>query len=123
MLNLMIGAAKAYLEAREDVTKIDGQHVTGLRESASVADATSKLRLRSDSVLNWLADCCRRSKSGEFQSSIAYKSYVRFSKSNGKRAIGQRVFKRALCDKGYAWKKGNDFNGFVGLRLSGAARS
>ena len=123
VLNLMIRAAKAYLNAREDVTKVDGQHVTGLRESVAVADATSALRLRSDSVLNWLTDCCKDSKSGVLQSSIAYKSYTRFSKANGKQPIGQRVFKRALSDKGYAWKKGNDFNGFVGLRLSETARS
>ena len=122
MLNLMIKAAKAYLEAREQVEQVDGQQVTGLRESVSVADATSALRLRSDSVLSWETECCKKSKTGVLQSSIAYKSYCRSCKSNGKRALGQRAFKKALIDKGYPWKKTNEFNGFVGLRLTEAER-
>lgn len=78
----------------------------------------ASLRKDSDTVGNWLKDCCRMDDDGIATSKTAYDSYKLHAKNNNSLAITSKEFKAVLQAKGVRAKRRSDANIFVGIVIN-----
>ncbi len=76
------------------------------------------LRKNSDTVGNWLKDCCRMVKDGAVTSKVAYDSYKAHAKNNNTTAVSATDFKKVLQAKGFHHKRRSDANVFIGIFIN-----
>ena len=121
VLNLMIRAARDYLEARG--APADGKKMpSGLCDSKTVLAATSALFLRSDTLADWVFNCCQEAVDAKLQSSMAYEHYSKYTRRSDRKPLGPAAFVKAMLDKGHPKVKGRKHNSFPGLRLIDGAK-
>ena len=90
----------------------------GLLDCKTIEEAGSSLRQRSDSVLMWHMECCRKKSSATEQSSIAYASYRKFTRAAGRAPVGQSAFNKSLNDQGFPLQHHREHNRVVGFALA-----
>lgn len=78
----------------------------------------SSLRKDSDTVGNWLKDCCRMLDDGAVAAKVAYDSYKTHAKNNNTPAITAKEFKKVLQDKKISPKRRSDANVFIGIVIN-----
>lgn len=90
----------------------------GLAEPEAVMSATNQYRQEQDQVGQFLGDLCTLDPQAEVLSRLLYESYVRWTESNGERAMSQNSFGRRLADKGVVRRKANGRRVYEGVKLS-----
>jgi P4 family phage/plasmid primase-like protien len=76
-----------------------------------------KLKQASDTIGNWLRDCCKRDAGLSAVSSTAFASYKEHAKNQHAKAVNQKEFKEILNQKGYPPKRMKRANMFMGFSI------
>lgn len=106
ILNWLLEGAKRFAEAGE------------LGRCDEIDELIGVLRVQADSVLGWLRSCCKKSSEGRTPASIAYDSYVAYSRRAGRKPLTNPVFLASLeRRKGISHQRGRDCNYYRGFIL------
>ena len=76
-----------------------------------------KLKQASDTIGNWLRDCCKLGAGLSAVSSTAFASYKEHAKNQHAKAVNQKEFKEILNQKGYPPKRKSNANVFMGFSI------
>lgn len=79
----------------------------GLKEPGVVTAATRDYREENDTVSLFIAECCFLHPSATSRSAPLYDRYKRFCDQSGEREISNKVFAKALEDKGFRKRRSN----------------
>lgn len=105
ILNWLIAGAKIYHAQKK------------LKLPQTVTRYLSSLRKSTDTVGDWLKNCCQLDESASEKASFAYESYKAHARNNKTQPLSVKEFKAELEAKGYESKKRNSGNVFLGIKL------
>ena len=88
----------------------------GLREPATVTDASQEYRQEFDSIGSFIDECCLQNINEKAQSSRLYQAYQQWCLENGEYAHNNRQFSAELQRKGFSKRK-NGYIFFSGINL------
>jgi putative DNA primase/helicase len=83
----------------------------------SVQEATAEYRKDSDSIGQWFESEMSEHPESKIKSSEAHQNYSEWCKENGCYAVGSRVFKASLEERGFRLKKESKGNYWIGFGL------